>query len=151
MLFRASSIVVVQSPSCIWLFKTPWTTAHQASLSFTISWSLPKFMSVEAVIPSNHLILCCCWVCHLAIALQWAYNEAPSPLEVESSTSLKSEQLSLTCLSKVLEQPPHHVGLTVGRIKWQLWLPGTLLSAPLIRTITSWVLGASTSEGPSCA
>ena len=38
---------------------TPWTTAHQASLSITNSWSLLKFMSVELVIPSNHLILCC--------------------------------------------------------------------------------------------
>ena len=38
---------------------TLWTAAHQASLSLTISWSLPKFKSIEVVIPSNHLILCC--------------------------------------------------------------------------------------------
>ena len=38
---------------------TPWTTAHQASLSFTISWSLLKLMSIESAIPSNHLILYC--------------------------------------------------------------------------------------------
>ena len=44
--------------SCFWLFVTPWTTAHQASLSFTISWSLLKLMSIESVMPSNHLILC---------------------------------------------------------------------------------------------
>ena len=37
---------------------TPWTAAHQASLSLTISLSLPKFMSIELVMPSNHLILC---------------------------------------------------------------------------------------------
>jgi len=37
----------------------PWTAAHQASLSFTISWSLLKLMSIEFVMPSNHLILCC--------------------------------------------------------------------------------------------
>ena len=37
---------------------TPWTAAHQASLSFAISWSLLKLMSIESVIPSNHLILC---------------------------------------------------------------------------------------------
>ena len=37
----------------------PWTTAHQASLSTTNSWSLLKLMSVESVIPSNHLMLCC--------------------------------------------------------------------------------------------
>ena len=38
---------------------TPWTAAHQASLSYTISWSLLKFMSIESTMPSNHLILCC--------------------------------------------------------------------------------------------
>ena len=39
---------------------TPWTAAHQASLSFTISWSLLKLMSIESMMPTNHLILCCC-------------------------------------------------------------------------------------------
>ena len=45
--------------SCIWLFAMPWTAAHQASLSFTISQSILKFMSIELVMPSNHFILCC--------------------------------------------------------------------------------------------
>jgi len=40
------------------IFETPWIVAHQASLSFTISWSLLKFMSIESVISSNHLIPC---------------------------------------------------------------------------------------------
>ena len=40
------------------LFATPWTAAPQASLSFTVSWSLLKLMSIESVMPSNHLILC---------------------------------------------------------------------------------------------
>ena len=44
--------------SCVQLFATPWTTTCQAYLSFTISWSLLKLMSMESVIPSNHLILC---------------------------------------------------------------------------------------------
>ena len=44
--------------SCVQLFETAWTAAHQASLPFTISWSLLKFMSIESVMPSNHLILC---------------------------------------------------------------------------------------------
>ena len=48
----------VQSLSCVQLFVTPWTAAHQASLSITNSQSLPKLMSIESVIPSNHLILC---------------------------------------------------------------------------------------------
>ena len=49
----------VQSLSHIRLFATPWTTACQASLSITNSWSLLKLMSIELVMPSNHLILCC--------------------------------------------------------------------------------------------
>ena len=50
--------VIVQSLSRGWLFVTLWTTACQASLSFTISQSLLKLMSIESVMPSNHLILC---------------------------------------------------------------------------------------------
>ena len=48
----------VQSLSCVRLFATPWTTAHQASLSITNSWKLPKLMSIELAMSSNHLILC---------------------------------------------------------------------------------------------
>ena len=48
----------VQSLSCIWLFATPWITAHQASLSITSSRSLLKLMPIELVMPSSHLILC---------------------------------------------------------------------------------------------
>ena len=51
-------VVVVQSLSRVWPFVTPWTAARQASLSFLISWSLLKLMSLESVMPSNHLILC---------------------------------------------------------------------------------------------
>ena len=49
----------VQLLSCVWLFATPWTAAHQVSLSITNSWSLLKLKSIKSVIPSNHLILCC--------------------------------------------------------------------------------------------
>ena len=45
--------------SCVWLFVTPWTAACQASLSNTNSRSLLKLMSIESVMPSNHLIPCC--------------------------------------------------------------------------------------------
>jgi len=48
----------VQSLSLVWLFATPWTAARQASLSITNSQSLLKLMSIESVMPSNHLILC---------------------------------------------------------------------------------------------
>ena len=51
-------IVIIQSPSHVKLFATPWTAAHQVSLSFTVSRSLIKFMSIGSVMLSNHLILC---------------------------------------------------------------------------------------------
>ena len=54
----SSLLVVVQSLSHVWLFAIPWTAACQDFLSFTISWSLPKLMSIESDIPSNHLVLC---------------------------------------------------------------------------------------------
>ena len=53
------TISSVQPLSCVRLFATPWTAAHQASLSITNSRSLCKLMSIELVMPSNHLILCC--------------------------------------------------------------------------------------------
>ena len=49
---------VYQSLCHVWLFATPWTAAHQASLSIANCGSLPKLMSIESVMPSNHLILC---------------------------------------------------------------------------------------------
>ena len=48
----------VQSLSSVWLFATPWIAAHQASLSITNSWSSPKLVCIESVVPSSHLILC---------------------------------------------------------------------------------------------
>ena len=52
-----TSFAVVRSLSHVRLFETPWTAAHQASLSSTIFWSLLKLMSIESVMPSNHLAL----------------------------------------------------------------------------------------------
>ena len=52
------NISSVQSLSRIWLFVTPWITAHQASLSINNSWSSLKLMSIKSVMPSSHLILC---------------------------------------------------------------------------------------------
>ena len=49
----------VQSLGRVWLFATSWTTARQSSLSITSSRSLLKLMSIESVMPSNHLLLCC--------------------------------------------------------------------------------------------
>ena len=85
--------VVVQLLSCVQLFATPWTAAHQASLSFTISQSLLKLMCFESMMPSNHFILCCPlvllpWifpnVSELALCIRWpkywsfSFNIRPS-------------------------------------------------------------------------
>ena len=53
------AISSVHSLSRVWHFATAWTVAQQASLSINNSWSLLKLMSIESVMPSNHLILCC--------------------------------------------------------------------------------------------
>ena len=57
--FSSVQFSSLQSLSRVQLFATPWTAAGQASLSITNSWSLLKLMSIELVMPSNHLILCC--------------------------------------------------------------------------------------------
>ena len=59
MLLIRICIISVQSHSCVWLFVTPRTAAHQTSLSITNSRSLFKLMSIESVMPYNHLIFCC--------------------------------------------------------------------------------------------
>ena len=56
---RSFQFSSVQSLSRVWLFVTPWTAAHQASLSITNYQSSLKLMSIELVVPSSHLILCC--------------------------------------------------------------------------------------------
>ena len=58
-LHPSQSVSSVQMLSCVWLFATSWTAAHQASLSIADSQSLLKLMSIESVMPSNHLIFCC--------------------------------------------------------------------------------------------
>ena len=55
---KRNSYIVVQLLSRVQLFLTLWTAACQASLSFTLSWSLLKLISIESVMPSNHLTLC---------------------------------------------------------------------------------------------
>ena len=63
--FSSVQFSSIQSLSRVRLFTIPWTAARQASLSVTNSWSLPKPMSIESVMPSNHLILCHPLLLHL--------------------------------------------------------------------------------------
>ena len=104
------SIVVVQSLSCVQLFVTPWTAAHQGSLSFTISQSLLKFMSIESVTLSDHLILCCpllllplifpsirVFSSESSLCIRWSNigaSASPSVLPMTSLISLQSKGLS---------------------------------------------------------
>jgi len=93
-------VVVFQLLSCVQLCATPWITA-QASLSFTISQSLLKFMSSELVKPSNHLILCCSllplpsifpsnrvffneWALHIRWPKYWSFSFTISPFNAYS-------------------------------------------------------------------
>ena len=85
---------VVQLLSHVQLFATPWTSAHQASLSITISWSLPKLTSIESVVLSDYLILCqpllllpsifpsislFQWVLHIRDPKYWSFSFSVSP------------------------------------------------------------------------
>ena len=67
-------LVVVWSLSQVQLFLTPWTATRQASLSYTISWNLLKLTSIELMMPSNHLILCCLLLFHRQFpTLNWFF------------------------------------------------------------------------------
>ena len=57
--FKYMNLFVVEFPSRVQLVTIQWTAACQASLSLNISQNLPKFISIESAVPSNHLILCC--------------------------------------------------------------------------------------------
>ena len=88
-------VVVVQSLSPVWLFATPQTAVHQASLSLTISWSLPKFMSIELVMSSNHFILCCPLLLLHSIfpsirvlSMSWLFSSGGQSIGVSGSASV---------------------------------------------------------------
>ena len=105
-------VFVVQSLSHVWLFATPWTAAYQSFLSFTISWSLLKLMSIESVMPSNHLILC-----HLPF---------PPDLSLSQHQGLFQWVCSLNQVAKVLELQ-HQSFQWIVRVDflydWLLWYP----------------------------
>ena len=111
---------VVQLLSCVWLFVTPWTAAHQASLSFTISWSLLTLTSIELMMPSNHLILC-----HLLLFLPSIFPSIyPYKIHIHAYTYVASFEksyfvdfFSLTCCKHSSFVPRLHV------FRAQLYLP----------------------------
>ncbi|CAI9180807.1 unnamed protein product [Rangifer tarandus platyrhynchus] len=72
-LYFQSFVAVIHSLSHVWLPETSWTAAHQASLSFTVSQTLLKLMSIESMIASNHLILCHPLLLFSVFPSQYAY------------------------------------------------------------------------------
>ena len=100
----------VQSLSCVRLFAAPWTAAHQASLSITNSWSPPKLMSIESVIPSNHLILCCPLLLSLSIF--------PSIRVFLNESALHIRWPKYWSLSFNISPSNEHPGLISFRIDW---------------------------------
>ena len=113
--------VVVRSSSCVQLFMTPWTAAHQASLTLTISWSLTNFMSFELVMPSTHLILC-----HPLLLL----SIFPS-IRVFSNKSAVHIRWSKYCnFSFIISSSGEYSGLISFRMDWLdlLAVQGTLKS-----------------------
>ena len=93
----------VQSLSCVRLFATPWTAAHQTSLSTANSQSSLKLMSIESVMPSNHLILCC----HLL--LPPSIFPSIRVFSNESVLCIRSDQISHLVVSNSLRphEPQH--------------------------------------------
>ena len=112
----------VQSLSRVLLFVTPWTTARQASLSITNSRSLPKPMSIESVMPSNHLILCC-----LLLLLPLVF---PSIRVFSNESLLHIRWPKYWSFSFNVSPPNEHPGLISFRMDWLdlLAVQGTLKS-----------------------
>ena len=111
----------VQSFGCVGLFVTPWTAAYQASLSITNCQSLPKPMSIESVMPSNHLILCRPFSCPQPFP-------ASGSFPVSQLFTLGGQRTGV--LASALVPPMNHPGLISFRKDWLdlLAVQGTLKS-----------------------
>ena len=113
--------LLLQLLSRIWLFVTPWTAVHPASLSCTVSRSLPKLMCIESLMPSSHLILC--W--HHLLLL----SVFPTIRVFSSEAALRIRWPKYWCLSFSSSLSNEHSGLISFRIDWfDLAVQGTLKS-----------------------
>ena len=121
LIFHVLQFSSVQSLSLVRLFATPWTTARQASLSITNCWSLPKPVSIESVMPSSHLILCCPLLLlpsgifsnELALCIRWpkywsfSFNISPSN-EHSGLISFRMDWLDLLAIQGTLKSLLQH-------------------------------------------
>ena len=128
--------MVVQSLSHVQLFPTPWTAAHPTLLSFTIAGSFLKFMSVESVMPSKHLIVCC----HTLLSLQ----SFPASGFFSSGLALCIKWPLYWSFSLSISPSNKYSGLISFRTSWfdRLAIHGILKSspAPQFKSINSLVL-----------
>ena len=141
----------VQLLSHVQLFAMPWTVAHQASLSITNSWSLLKLMSIESVIPSNHLILCCPLLLLPSIfssirvfsnvssshqvAKYWSFSISPSN-EYSGLISFRIDWFDLLAVQGTLKSLLQHHKASIQ--KHQFF--GAQLSSQSISHIYTWLL-----------
>ena len=124
-------VVVVQSSCCVWLFVTPWTAAHQASVSLTISQSLPRFMSISVIHHINKMTDSCPlhrW-CHPAI----------SSSDTLFSFCLQSFPVSGTFqMSQIFESDNQNTGISTSAsalpMSSQSWFPLRLTSLISLRS-----------------
>ena len=149
--------------SCL-TFVTPWTAAHQASLSFTISQSLLKLMSIESVIPSNHLILYCLLLLlpsifpsirvfssestlHIRWLKYWSFSFSISPSsEYSGSISFRIDWFDLLAVQGTLKHLLQHHSLKAP-ILWHPAFFTVQLSHPYVTTektmaLTRWTFSS---------
>ena len=119
-LHLSHNLSFVQSLSQLQLFVTPWNVALQASLSFTVSWSLLKLMLIELVMPSNHLVLC-----HAILLLPSIF---PSIRVLSNELALHIRWPNYWSFSFSISPSNKYSGLISFRIDWfdLLAVPGTL-------------------------
>ena len=121
-----ASVTSGQSLSCVQLFMTPWTIACQTSLSITNSQSLLKLMSIQLVMPSNHLILCCSllllpsifssirvfsneFVLHTKWPKYWSFSFSISPSnECSGLISFRMDWLDIIAVQETLKSLLQH-------------------------------------------
>ena len=120
-------IAAIQLLSHVQLFATPWTAAHQAPLSFTVSQTLLRFVSIESVMPSNHLILCFPlllllsifpsirifsneWALHIRWPKDWRFSISPSN-EYSGLISFRVDWFEILALQGTLKSLFQHHNL----------------------------------------
>ena len=119
--------------SHVWLFATPWTAADQASLSFTISWILLKFISIELMMPSSHLILC-----HPFLLMPSIFSSISLFLWVSSLNQIAKDGTSTLALVLPVDiQGWFPLGLT-GLISLQSKTLSRIFSSTSLKALVLW-------------